>query len=110
MKRNPRYGPQPGERVRVKSVFGGYPLRDGLKEGDVVLLTEWTGASYHAEFEGRTLAIDQVNIVKPTLLTDGRMFCPDCNKQLVRREALWICSNRTCAFRCRVDSPAAVME
>ena len=82
MKRNPRYGPQPGERVRVKSVFGGYPLRDGLKEGDIVLLKTWEGGWYRAEFEGREVAINSVNIVKPTLLTDGRMLCPECNQTL----------------------------
>jgi hypothetical protein len=38
--------------VRVKSVFGGYPLRDGLKEGDIVLLKTWEGGWYCAEFEG----------------------------------------------------------
>ena len=40
-------------------------------------------AYYHAEFEGRTFSVSSPLIVEPTLLTDGRMFCPDCNKQLV---------------------------
>ena len=64
MKRNPRFGPQPGERVRVKNVPCGYPLAEGVKDGDLVRLKSWEGGWYYAEFEGREVTINAVNVVR----------------------------------------------
>ncbi len=106
----PRLGPQAGDRVRVRSVARSYPLKDGLKENDVVLLKEWNGAYYLAEFEGREVAIQGIQIVQPLQTTRGEFFCPDCQQRLWMRGELWICSSRTCAFRCYVAKTALVIE
>jgi len=75
MKRNPRFGPQLGERVRVRGVPAGYPLRGGLKERDIVLLKSWERGWYRAEFEGREVGIMLQQIIQPAAMTDGRMMC-----------------------------------
>jgi hypothetical protein len=108
MNSNPRFGPKPGERVRVQAVMS-YPLPSGLKDRDVVLLKSWD-VGYTVEFEGKEYRINQTQIMAPLMTTSGQMYCPDCKARLWRRGHLWVCSNRTCPFQCKVDRPANVMD
>ena len=41
----------------VKSVFGGYPLPDGLPEGSIVKIRSFDGGWYDVEFEGRVFNV-----------------------------------------------------
>lgn len=108
MNRKPRYGPQPGETVRLTEI-NVYPLPKGLKVGDVALIKSWD-ANYVVEFEGREYTIDRINIVYPSHGLRGERFCPYCCKQLRRDGQFYLCDMEGCSFRCYVSRPASVLR
>ena len=109
MLNKPKYGPAPGERVRVRA-GRTYPLPSGLPDRAVVFLKEWHSPGYTAEYEGREFRIMPPQILEPIQTTDGSLYCPDCHAKLFLRGELWVCSTRTWPFRCHKDSPAAFIE
>lgn len=108
MNRKPRYGPQPGETVRLTAI-NVYPLPKGLKVGDVALIKSWD-ANYVIEFESKEYTIDRINIVYPSHGLRGERFCPHCSKQLRRDGQFYICDTPGCSFRCYVNRPASVIQ
>jgi hypothetical protein len=109
MYNKPKHGPAPGERVRV-CVGKGFPSLPNVPDRAVVLLKEWHSPGYTAEYGGKEFRIMLPQILQPIQITDGSLYCPDCHAKLFLRGELWVCSTRTCPFRCHKDSPAAFIE
>jgi hypothetical protein len=57
------FAKKPGTKTKVKHVFGGYMLPDGLKEGDEVTILSWDIGRYQVEKDGKQYSISCVNVV-----------------------------------------------
>ena len=57
-----RFGPQPGQVVKVKNVWGGYPLPESLSEGDEVVLMDFGSGYWNVEHDGQPFRIFMANV------------------------------------------------